>query len=126
MPNITVSPLRPLHLPEKYTRKTAGWIGGELCVEVCQFQFRFSDVTTIEVYLDWFNHYAKRHRRQTEIINNYPALRNRICKLPAHLFKKQNREKVIKALRQALQIARIKWASQVRPLGRTRRGDLLW
>ena len=51
------------------------------------------------MYLQWFEDYAKQHRRQFDIINAKPSLRNRLVKLPAKLFKTQNRVKVIKALK---------------------------
>ena len=109
MPKISMTSRRPLYLPGKYTPRIVGWSGRDLCVDVCQFQFVLSDIVAVEVYIEWFASYGKRHRRQSQIIEAYPHLRNDLCKLPAHLFKRRNREKVLKGLRQALQIGRISW-----------------
>jgi hypothetical protein len=72
-----------------------------LSVTVCAFDFVFRSRDEALVYLKWFENYAKLHRRQFDIIDARPSLRNRLVKLPAHLFKTQNREKVIKAIRAA-------------------------
>ena len=74
----------------------------KLSVTVCGFEFSFRDREEAAVYLQWFENYAKQHRRQFEIINAKPSLRNRLVKLPAVLFKTQNRVKVIKALKAAV------------------------
>jgi hypothetical protein len=72
-----------------------------LSVTVCGFEFAFRSRQEAAIYLTWFEDYAKKHRRQFDIINAEPSLRNRLVKLPAHLFKTQNRSKVIKPLRLA-------------------------
>ena len=74
----------------------------KLSVTVCGFEFSFHDRDEAAVYLRWFEDYAKQHRRQFDIINAKPSLRNQLVKLPAKLFKTQNRAKVIKALKAAV------------------------
>lgn len=74
----------------------------KLSVTVCGFEFSFRDRDEAAVYLQWFEDFAKQHRRQLDIINAKPSLRNRLVKLPARLFKTQNRLKVIKALKAAV------------------------
>jgi hypothetical protein len=74
---------------------------GKLSVIVCGFELDFRSRDEALIYLKWFEDYAKQHRRQFDIINAKPSLRNRLVKLPARLFKTQYRPKVIKALRAA-------------------------
>lgn len=77
-------------------------VEGEWVVPVCSFEFVFSRRETIEVYLRWFENYATAHRWQRDVIERHPRERNDIAKLPARLFKANNRPRVIKALRETL------------------------
>jgi hypothetical protein len=102
MPRISKTPLVPIRKPGRFRNPIVGWAGGELCVSVCGFDFLFRDRKEAVIYLRWFEQYEKQHRRQFDIIDARQSLRNRLVKLPAHLFKTQNRAKVIKALRTAV------------------------
>lgn len=102
MGRISKTPLRPVRKPGNFRNPIVAWTGGDLCVSVCGFDFVFRDREEAVIYLKWFEQYEKQHRRQFDIIDARPSLRNRLVKLPAHLFKTQNRAKVIKALRAAV------------------------
>jgi hypothetical protein len=102
MPRVSKTPLRPIRKPGRFRNPIVAWTGGDLCVSVCGFDFVFRDRNEAAIYLQWFEQYEKQHRRQFNIIGARPSLRNRLVKLPAHLFKTQNRPKVIKALRAAV------------------------
>lgn len=101
MARLSKTPVRPFRKPGRYRNSIIAWTGGDLCVSVCGFEFVFGDRREVAIYLKWFEQYAKKHRRQFDIIDAKPWMQKRLAKLPAHLFKAQNRPKVIKALRAA-------------------------
>jgi hypothetical protein len=88
--------------PGRHKNPILSRVGGNLSVTVCGFEFEFVSEDQLRTYLEWFENYGKLHRRQFNVINVVPGWRNDIAKLPAHLFKTQNRRKVVKALRAAL------------------------
>ena len=102
MRRIAKTPVRPIRKRGGGSNPSVSRSGGDLCVTVCGFDFAFRDRKDAAIYLKWFEQYEKQHRRQFNIIGATPSLRNRLAKLPAHLFKTQNRPKVIKVLRAAV------------------------
>jgi hypothetical protein len=102
MARIGKTPRRAVRRPGVHRNPVVRWVGGDLSVIVCGFEFVFTSHEQARVYLEWFENYPKLHRRQFAIINQEFSLRNELAKLPAHLFKSQNRPKVIKAIRAAI------------------------
>ena len=99
----------PLHLfiPLGQTRKQIDWI---YFVQVCSFTFTFASVEQIAEYLQYYSHKIKPSSRGPEY-GGWPERRwagdhwerqSRFAQLPLYLSSEPKRQKVVKALEQAL------------------------
>src|SRR5712691_2504417 len=95
-------PVREVRVRGTHRNPVIYYVGGDWVISVCSFEFVFGGADHIKIYLRWFENYEKAHRRQYDIIERRPSIRNDIAKIPARLFKASNRPKVIRALRDAL------------------------
>ena len=73
-----------------------------LCVEVCKFTFRFSSIREIEEYIEYFSTKVHPSTRSSDFMDHYDA-QTKFTRLPGAIKSGHNRERVLKALNNAVQ-----------------------